>query len=163
MRRLILMRHAKSDWGAGLEDHERPLNKRGKASAAALGGWLRRHAIVPDCVLCSSAERTGQTLFGLRLPEAVPMTFTKNLYLAEPEEMLTLLRRCEQACVLMIGHNPGIGEMAARLMDDPPEHTRFFDYPTGATLIVDFSVDSWNDIGWHKGQPIEFTVPRDLA
>lgn len=163
MRRLILMRHAKSDWGTGLEDHERHLNPRGKAAATALGRWLRDHAILPDCVLCSSAERTGQTLIGLGLPQSAKITFTRGLYLAEAEEMLAILKQCGQDCVLMIGHNPGIGEMAGRLVDNPPDHPQFYNYPTGASLVVGFDVESWNDIGWHQGQPIEFTVPRDLT
>ncbi|WP_187431578.1 hypothetical protein ROLI_033930 [Roseobacter fucihabitans] len=163
MRHLILMRHAKSDWSAGLEDHERPLNNRGEAAAYALGEWLRERDYQPDQVLCSSAKRTGKTLLGLGFSQATPVAFTKRLYLADSEEMLSVLRFSEAACILMLGHNPGIGEMAARLVDDPPNHPQFYNYPTGATFVIDFDVDSWNDIGWHTGQPIDFTVPRDFT
>ena len=59
MRRLVLMRHAKSSWGdPGLDDHDRPLNKRGKRSAEALGDWLRAQTIVVDEALVSSSART---------------------------------------------------------------------------------------------------------
>lgn len=162
MLRLILMRHAKSDWRTGLSDHERPLNDRGRSSGSGLGAWLRDNGYLPDQVLCSSATRTGQTLLALGLPEGIPTTFTRNLYLAEAEEMHAALRGAEARCVLMIGHNPGIAELAAQLVSAPPEHHRFADYPTGATLVVDFDAMGWNDIGWHDGQPIDFLVPKDL-
>ena len=80
MLRLILMRHAKSDWSyAGLDDHARPLNKRGRTSAAALGNWLRHNEYIPDHVLCSSAERTGETLLGLGLDPQTETLFIRGL------------------------------------------------------------------------------------
>ena len=104
MRRLILMRHAKSDWNhPGLGDHDRPLNARGIASATALGDWLRAKDYIPDAVLCSSAERTGQTLLGLALPDGVPTTFTRTLYLAEAPQMLEQLRTAEGQVSWRIG------------------------------------------------------------
>ncbi|WP_299501946.1 histidine phosphatase family protein [uncultured Roseobacter sp.] len=164
MRRLILMRHAKSDWGhVGLEDHDRPLNKRGKAAAKALGAWLRQACYVPDQVICSSAERTGQTLLGLDLPTQTGVSFTRTLYLAGADEMRAVLSGATAQSVLMIGHNPGIAEMAERLVAIAPDHPRFLDYPTGATLVVDFDIEGWNEIGWHIGQPIDFIIPHELA
>jgi phosphohistidine phosphatase len=163
MRRLILMRHAKSDWGQpGLSDHDRPLNPRGTASAAAVGKWLRRKGYLPDQVLCSSALRTQETLAGLALDTEVAVEVTRALYLAKAAEMLRVLQSAQGACVLMLGHNDGIAEMAARLVTTPPAHDRFEDYPTCATLVCDFDAEAWNDIGWHQGQPIDFIVPREL-
>lgn len=164
MLRLILMRHAKSDWNhPHLGDHDRPLNKRGVASAKALGGWLRRTGYQPDQVLSSSSERTGQTCVELALPDETPITFTRTLYLAEPEIMLDALRTATGQCVLMLGHNAGIAEMAERIVKAPPQHDRFADYPTGATLVVDFDAEAWKQIGWHQGQPIDFVIPRELV
>ena len=163
MRRLILMRHAKSDWNhPGLSDHDRPLNIRGEKSAKVLGKWLRDTENTPDQVLCSSAQRTRQTLAGLQLPEGAQIEHARALYLAEAPAMLKALHAASGARVLMIGHNPGISELAHRLIDDPPAHERFEDYPTGATLICDFDVSDWNEIGWHQGQPINFVIPREL-
>lgn len=163
MRRLILMRHAKSDWShAGLADHDRPLNKRGIASAAALGDWLRDKGYLPDQVLSSSAERTGQTLQGLNLHPASETHFSRALYHAGAEEMLAQLRAATGQCVLMIGHNPGICEFAHRLVNDVPGHPRFADYPTCATLVCDFDLAKWSELGWHQGLAVDFTVPRDL-
>lgn len=163
MLRLILMRHAKSDWNhPHLGDHDRPLNKRGAASAKALGAWLRSKGYQPDQILSSSAERTGQTCAGLALPDDIPVTFTRALYLAEPETMLEVLRAATGRCVLMLGHNAGIAEMAERIVQAPPQNTRFADFPTGATVVVDFEAEFWNAIGWHQGQPIDFVIPREL-
>ncbi|MEM9578851.1 MAG: histidine phosphatase family protein [Pseudomonadota bacterium] len=164
MLRLILMRHAKSDWShAGLSDHDRPLNARGRASAMALGDWLRENHYLPDEVLCSSAQRTGETLSGLDLGPETTTEFTKALYLAEPRVMLETLSTATRRCVLMIGHNPGICEMANGLVDEPPSHPRFADYPTGATLVCDFSAPRWSEVNWHTGQVVDFTIPRELT
>ena len=162
MKRLILMRHAKSNWShPGLRDIERPLNTRGEKSGTVLGKWLRNRNTLPDEVLCSAATRTQQTLAGLALPE-VPTQVTRDLYLAEPEEMLAVLRRATSDTVLMLAHNPGIAELAAALVQDPPEHSGFMRYPTGATLIVDFDITDWNALKMHSGTVSDFTVPRDL-
>src|SRR5210317_1055809 len=100
MRRLILMRHAKSDWShAGMTDHDRPLNNRGIASAAALGNWLRDKGYLPDQVLSSSAERTGQTLLGLKLHPTPDTHFARALYHADAQEMLAQLRAASGQCV----------------------------------------------------------------
>ncbi|WP_299781083.1 histidine phosphatase family protein [uncultured Roseobacter sp.] len=164
MLRLILMRHAKSDWNhPHLSDHDRPLNTRGLASAKALGNWLRTKGYRPDQVLSSSSERTGQTVLGLAVPDDVPVTFTRALYLAEPETMLDVLHTATGRCVLMLGHNAGIAEMAERIVEVPPQHNRFADFPTGATLVVDFDAEGWKAIGWHEGQPIDFVIPRELV
>ncbi|WP_300033926.1 histidine phosphatase family protein [uncultured Roseobacter sp.] len=164
MLRLILMRHAKSDWShAGLSDHDRPLNKRGTASADALGHWLRSRELQPGEVLCSSAERTRQTLGRLGLPSQTPTRFTRTLYLAEADEMLAELKSAAAPTVLMVGHNHGIADMAHQLVKTPPDHERFDDYPTGSTLVCDFNAGSWNEIGWHQGQPTDFVIPRELS
>ncbi|MCV3273712.1 SixA phosphatase family protein [Roseobacter sinensis] len=163
-RTLILMRHAKSDWShAGLRDHERPLNGRGRVSAQALGAWLRDREHLPDEVLCSSATRTGETLQRLELPKDIPVRYMNELYHAEASCMRDVLMQAVGACVLMIGHNPGICDVAHRLVRTAPDHPRFEDYPTGATLVVRFAAPSWAEIGWHEGQPIDFVTPRELT
>ncbi|WP_227271760.1 SixA phosphatase family protein [Roseobacter weihaiensis] len=163
MRRLILMRHAKSDWShTGLTDHDRPLNKRGRGAAEVLGNWLRHNDHAPEEVLCSSAERTRQTLRGLALTPAPRTSFTRTLYLAEARVILEVLNRATTPCVLILGHNPGICELANRLVDKPPAHDRFHDYPTGATLVCDFDTSTWMDVDWAQGRVVDFVVPREL-
>ncbi|MEM6759437.1 MAG: histidine phosphatase family protein [Pseudomonadota bacterium] len=158
---LILMRHAKSSWDDPmLADHDRPLNKRGRASARAMGDWLREIGEVPDACISSDSARTQETFKQLQLD--IPLRVTNRLYHAGPSAILAELRRETQETVLVIGHNPGIAELAEGLVKKPPQHDRFEDYPTCATTVIRFETSRWNDIGWHSGQPIQFAIPRDV-
>lgn len=161
MKRLILMRHAKSDWSGGQDDHDRPLNTRGQLSADALGVWLRQRGLVPDQILCSSATRTCETLARLGL-DVEPTMITGELYLASQNQILDVLRRAVGNVVLMLGHNPGIGAAAAALANAQPNHPKFMQYPTGATLVLDFDTHNWGDVQWGTGQPEAFALPREL-
>ncbi|WP_170451943.1 SixA phosphatase family protein [Ruegeria arenilitoris] len=159
---LILTRHAKSSWDhPGLPDHDRPLNKRGRASASAIGDWLRRKGYLPDEVLSSSSERTRETL--LRMGLSTPnIRFLSELYHASPDQIRQALSRATGQTVLLLGHNPGIAEFAERIAQSAPEHPRFLDYPTCATTVLRFDLSDWSGIGWHGGQVIEFVTPRAL-
>ncbi len=158
---LILIRHAKSDWNLeDLSDHSRPLNPRGRDGAAAMGHWLRAQGHVPEAALVSSAARTTETF--QRLGFDVPVQNTSELYLKNSDAMFRILRKATAPVMLMVGHNPGIGEMAWRLCATRPAHSRFADYPTCATLVVSFGAQGWNDIGWHTGQPMDFAIPSDI-
>lgn len=164
-RRLILTRHAKSDWeDPTLADHDRPLNARGRGDAPKIGAWLRGKRYVPDAALVSSARRTQETWGGVSaaLGQAVPMTVMPRLYLAEPEVILAHLRAQSAARVILVAHNPGIGAAAERLLAAPPAHHAFADYPTCATLVVDFPCDDWGAVGWGMGHAVDFIVPREL-
>ncbi|MEM6891262.1 MAG: histidine phosphatase family protein [Pseudomonadota bacterium] len=163
MPRLILMRHAKSDWSdPALEDHARGLNRRGRKSAKALGDWLRAEDFLPDEVLCSSANRTRLTYNGLELAPRRDPNFLSALYLAGADEMMRILRAASGKCVLVIGHNDGIADMARRLITETPSHPRFHAYPTGATLVADLPGGNWREAAWGTAQPISFVVPREL-
>ena len=159
---LILTRHAKSSWdNPGMDDHDRPLNKRGRRSAEVIGDWLRARGLVPDEVLCSSARRTRETYERMRFD--TPAEVTDTLYLVTANQILRELSGATGDTVLLLGHSPGIGQFAAEILgDDPPAHPRFHDYPTGATLVVRFDVDSWDKLAWRSGDLVDFTVPRDL-
>jgi phosphohistidine phosphatase len=163
MKQVIVMRHAKSDWTGGpSSDHDRPLNARGRRAAAALGDWLRREGLLPDQVLCSSSMRTRETLVRLDLPADTPTVFSRELYLAEPEEILAVLRRAEGQRVLILGHNPGIAMTAEALLRVPLDDDDFHRYPTGATLVADLDIDGWQEAGWEKANARHFVVPRAL-
>ncbi|MGX0977726.1 phosphohistidine phosphatase [Roseovarius sp. MBR-51] len=161
MKTLILMRHAKSDWGdPRLPDSARPLNARGRKASTALGRWLHAQDLLPDQILCSPAERTQETCARLKL--ATPPDLNDALYLAEADEMLAVLRHATGHQVLMLGHNPGIAEFAALLVAAPPDHERFDDYPTGATLIARFDIDDWSALHPGTGTVVQFLTPHDL-
>ncbi|NNE52863.1 MAG: histidine phosphatase family protein [Sulfitobacter sp.] len=163
MKQLILMRHAKSDWSAGAgSDHARPLNPRGRRAATALGDWLRKQDLVPDEVLCSDAMRTRETLLRLDLPEGIPTTFSRALYLATHDDLLKIMRGATGNRVLMLGHNPGIGWCAEAVLQAPPDHPQFSRYPTCATLVAEFEIDDWAQAGWGKAKARHFIVPREL-
>ena len=166
MKRLILTRHAKSAWDDPLTpDHDRPLNDRGKLAAADLGQWLASRGYVPEKVLCSDAVRTRQTWSGIApaLPATPLMELKPALYHAGPDVMLAVLRHAKADCVMMIGHNPGIAEFAARLVAHPPLNEAFGRYPTGATLVVDFAVDAWDQADFGLGATVDFIVPREIV
>ncbi len=159
---LVLMRHAKSDWGSlGLADHDRPLNTRGLRDAPSLGQWLREKGHLPDQVLCSTATRTRQTLSGLGID--APTAFLPALYHADPDTMHDALQRAQGRRVLMIGHNPGIAAFAEDLLQRAPDHPRFHDYPTCATLVAEFDLKSWADLRPATGRVLDFVIPADLA
>lgn len=160
MPKLILMRHAKSSWSHAGPDHDRPLNDRGVRSAKALGKWLRSNGHMPDHVLCSSAKRTRLTLDYLDLD--IPCEFSRDLYLADPDTLFHSLQGTTGNCILLIAHNPGIAEFADQIVAIPPDHPRFDDYPTGATLVAEFHRDNWSEIELHSADVLDFTVPRDL-
>jgi phosphohistidine phosphatase len=162
---LILTRHAKSDWDdPALDDHDRPLNGRGRGDAPKIGAWLSDRGHLPAEALVSSARRTQETWERLapELGRAVPMTTLPGLYHAEAEDILRHLRGASAPAVLLIGHNPGIGEFAHRIVDEPAPHPRFIDYPTCATLVAEFPFDAWHEVDWWSGRAVDFVVPRDL-
>ncbi len=167
--KLILIRHAKSSWtNLELSDHERVLNTRGIASAKAVGAWLEQRNQPLGHVFCSDASRTRET-FGLisaAFDGATPVTFLPDLYLASQMAMLTILRGAGDVTdgdtVTMIGHNPGIGDLAVGLAATRPAHPKFALYPTCATTIYEFDVTDWAAVAPGRGQIVDFTVPRDL-
>ncbi len=160
-RTLILTRHAKSSWGTpGQQDHDRPLNNRGILSAKALGDWFHGKGLQPDQVLSSSSKRTRETYAGLRLK--ADADFTDHLYHASADQMLRVLSRARGKMVLMVGHNPGIGDFAAEVADAPSSHSRFYDYPTGATTVLQFDIDDWEQLAWASGKVVDFVIPREL-
>ncbi|WPZ29992.1 histidine phosphatase family protein [Sulfitobacter sp. OXR-159] len=164
MRRLILMRHAKSDWSHGTSDHDRPLNPRGRGAAEALGNWLRAEGFVPDVGLCSTAARTRETCALLNLPESCAVEHLRQLYLAEPNEIIANLRqRASGDTLLLVAHNPGIAAAAALLLQQTPDQDAFDRYPSGATTVMDFDIDSWADLAPGSAALHAFTVPKQLV
>jgi phosphohistidine phosphatase len=166
IKRLILIRHAKSAWDDPLvPDHERPLAPRGITAAADLGQWLASRGYIPDEVLCSDALRTRQTWDGMApaLPEAPTPVLKPALYHAGADVMLAVLRHATADTVCMLGHNPGIAEFAHRLVRHAPRNAEFQRYPTGATLVCDFGGIDWSEAGYGTAEPLDFIVPRELV
>ncbi|QCO55249.1 histidine phosphatase family protein [Pseudorhodobacter turbinis] len=165
-KRLILTRHAKSSWDDPLmSDHDRPLNDRGNVAAADLGQWLASRGYIPGEVLCSDALRTQETYVRIaaEMPDAAAVTLKPALYNAGPDVLLAVLRKATAETVMIIAHNPGIAEFAARLVARAPANAEFPRYPTGATLVVDFTEDDWKGVAFGAGATLDFVIPREIA
>ena len=121
MRRLMLLRHAKSDWATpGLRDHDRPLNPRGRETAPKMGAYMVRHALIPDLIVASTARRVSETL-ALLLPAFEPppkVELQARVYDSGANALLGLLKETPRAVhsLLLVGHNPGLAELAALLI-----------------------------------------------
>lgn len=159
-RRLILTRHAKSDWdNPGQTGIDRPLNARGRRAARMLGDWLASRNYDPEEVLFSTAARTRETwevAEGAALGTRPEVRQLSALYNAAPDSMLQILRGTVQQTVMMIGHNPGIAELAAILPASPVTHPDFYRFPTSATLVLDFHLDDWANLQPGTGSVLDF-------
>ncbi len=169
MKKLILLRHAKSSWDdPGLDDHDRTLNKRGKAASPVIGEWLTHRNHLPDAILCSTAVRARETLRRLALPESASraVTFLPALYHASPETMLEVLRAVETDVdtVLLVGHQPGLGAMTRLMSDHATARCKraFEHFPTAAAAVLEADVPRWKDIGYGEANFIDFAKPREL-
>ena len=170
MKKVILLRHAKSSWDdPALEDHDRPLNKRGKASVPVIGRWLVEHRHMPDAVLCSSSARTRETVSRMRaaLPTLPGPIVERELYHASPGAMRDRLAKLPRDCstVMLVGHNPGLGSLV-RKMSDGRENRRcrraYEHFPTGAAAVLELDVDDWSKIDFNRARFVDFAAPREL-
>jgi phosphohistidine phosphatase len=160
MKRLFLLRHAKSSWDdPDLDDHERPLARRGRKASKRMAGHLGRGDVEPQLVLCSSARRTRETLERISpaLGEEASVLVERELYAASADELLERLRRVpdETSSVMLIGHNPGIARLALLLGGLERK------YPTGALATLAFE-GSWGDLGPEAAGLVDFVRPKDL-
>ncbi|NNE78939.1 MAG: histidine phosphatase family protein [Silicimonas sp.] len=163
--KLILMRHAKSAWDNPMsDDFDRTLNERGRRSAPLIASWLVEKGHLPQSVVVSSARRTLETWdrMASQLGKDTTVEATRALYLASPDMILRVIQGQSTATVMVICHNPGIAECAARLLGDRPDHPKFGQYPTAATSVIAFKADTWADVTWCSGTLVDFAVPRDL-
>ncbi|WP_132992189.1 SixA phosphatase family protein [Gordonia zhaorongruii] len=142
-RTLILLRHGKSDYPLGVDDHARPLNDRGDRQAALAGDWIRDDGHQIDAVLCSTATRTRLTLARTRID--APAQFIDDIYGGTPRELFEVIRvhaPADASTLLMVGHFPGMPE-AAFALDPSAEIDRF---PTSAYAVLQIGTD-WDRIG----------------
>jgi phosphohistidine phosphatase len=141
MKSLLIMRHAKSSWdNPAQNDHDRPLNKRGRRDAPRMGLWLRERSLVPDLIVSSSARRAIETT-ELLAPEcgALAVETEPPLYHASPETWTHVIRSLPDSAsrVLCIGHNPGIEEFLRLLTGDDVS------MPTAAIAWLELPIDAW--------------------
>jgi phosphohistidine phosphatase len=166
--RLVLLRHAKSDWPQDVPDRQRPLGPRGRAEAPHAGRWLAAAGLVPDLALVSSALRAQQTwqLVSAQLEADVPTRAEAALYESGVRGSLDLLRDLpdDVALALVVGHNPTT-ETLALLLDDGTGVAADRDrmagkYPTSGIAVFHLQVPSWADLDESTARLQAFAVPR---
>lgn len=169
MHTLHLLRHAKTAVGEGLDDRERVLTKGGRDTARRIGETLPGAIGAVDLVLCSSAVRTCETfeLTAARFAPPPPVVFEEALYLASAAALLRRLRRLREDCgaVLVIGHNPGLHELATALADPASvqyEALASGKFPTSAR--ASFTVaSSWSGLSPGRQQLLDYVTPKSLG
>jgi phosphohistidine phosphatase len=163
-RTLLLLRHAKSDYPAGVADHERPLAPRGEREAALAGDWLRAHAPAVDAVLCSTATRTRETLARTRID--APVNFVDRLYDATPGAVIEEINRVRQdvETLLVIGHEPAMSSVALGLATADGSNTTAAEristkFPTSAIAVLRTG-EPWGQLTLSGAALVGFHVPR---
>ncbi|WP_280411143.1 SixA phosphatase family protein [Nocardia asiatica] len=161
-RTLILMRHGKSAYPEGVDDHERPLAPRGRREAGLAGRWLRDTQPAIDAVRCSTATRTRETLAATGV--TAPVVFEAGIYEAAPETLMELVRLSDDdiTTLLVIGHSPGMPWTAWELAGNRDstaavELSRRF--PTSALAVLRFD-RGWADVDTGTGELVHFHIPR---
>jgi phosphohistidine phosphatase len=169
--RLMLLRHAKAEKaGPGTDDRARQLNPRGHSDAAVIGAYIARHGLQPDRAVVSTAQRTCETWKGLaaELDAAVPAAFEDRLYNAGAQAILAVVKKTppEVRKLLVIGHNPGVHELARFLIASGDVEAREQlneGLPTSGLAVIDFAADDWRKLHAHGGRLERFVTPRLLA
>jgi phosphohistidine phosphatase len=168
--RLMLLRHAKSEKAEpGMTDRDRGLTARGRNDAARIGTYMAHHALIPDRVLVSAARRTRATWerLGPAFSSPPPVNFEDRLYNAGPDAILALLRELDRSApaMLVIGHNPGLHEIAQILIaaGDIEARERLNEgLPTAGLAVIDFAGEDWQKLHPRSGRLERFASPRLL-
>ncbi|MER6424564.1 histidine phosphatase family protein [Streptomyces sp. NPDC001137] len=167
LRRLVVLRHAKSAWPAGVPDHERPLAPRGLRDAPAAGRALAEADCLPDLALCSTAVRARQTweLASAQWGTPPPVRSDPRLYAADVSDLLTAVHEvsAEIETLLLVGHNPGLEELVLELagdsLDDALEEVRL-KFPTSAIAVLAWHGPAWDALAPGTALLTSMIVPR---
>ncbi len=167
-RRLVLIRHAKSDWPDGVPDRDRPLGQRGRQEAPQAGRWLAASGIVPDLAVVSSARRAQQTwnLASAQLPGDVAVQVSDEYYGATVDDAIELARALppSAATVALVGHNPTTEGLATTLDDGSgvraDSDRMVAKYPTSAIAVFHLQVPQWSDLAPSTARLVAFAIPR---
>ena len=169
--RLMLLRHAKTEKAEpGMRDHVRRLTERGRHDAPVIGAYMARHKLIPDRVLVSTSERTRETWEHLApaLSARPRVVYEERLYNAGADAILALVRKTETAAksLLVIGHNPGLHDLARLLIatGDVEARERLNEgLPTSGLAVIDFACETWRKLHPDGGRLERFVSPRSLA
>jgi phosphohistidine phosphatase len=170
MRRLMLLRHAKTERAApGERDRDRKLTKRGRADAPVVGAYMARHHLVPDVALVSPAARAQETwtlvaaCFG-KPPKAID---EERIYNGGADKLMEVIAETRGArALLVVGHNPGIHDLAVQLIaagEVEPRERVTEKLPTSGLVVIDLAFDDWARLHAHSGRLERFVSPRLIA
>jgi phosphohistidine phosphatase len=164
MKTLLVLRHAKSSWDdSALDDHERPLNNRGRRDGPRMGKLVREHGLTPDVIISSDAVRARLTAEAVAEASGYEgdIRFEGALYAAGPADSLAVLRtvtKTTAGTVMIVGHNPGLEELVAQLTGEQP------DLPTAALAQVVLPIDRWRDLkASTRGRLLGLWRPKESA
>ena len=165
MKRLGLLRHAKSDWGpSDKRDFDRGLNARGRRGAALMGAHVREQGVAWDRLIASPARRVQLTLESAAIGPAPQ--WDERLYLASTDAIYQVLHEAGGDAVLIAGHNPGLGDMILDLVAPSRENALFDEaklkFPTAAFAVIELPIEDWADLRPGCGTLVHFKRPRDL-
>lgn len=162
MKKLLILRHAKSSWeDASLVDFDRPLNERGERDAPFMGKILAERGITPDLIISSPAERAKRTVELVKEAAgwAVPVRFDERVYEASEHTLFSIVQGLSDTvstCVLS-GHNPGMEGIIRSLTGTSAE------MPTASLAIIEFDVAAWSDVEPDCGSLVEVMRPKELS
>jgi phosphohistidine phosphatase len=168
MKRLYLLRHAKSSWDdPTLADHDRPLAPRGRRAAKVMAKHLRRKGIAPELVLCSPSRRTRQTLTRIApsMGKSADVQIEPGLYAGSAPVLIEVLHEVpdEVESVMLIGHNPGIQDLALSLARAGPKSARVRSkFPTAALATLEHN-GSWRELAPGRAELVSFVKPKELS
>ena len=170
MRRLMLLRHAKTERAEpGARDRDRKLAKRGCADAPLIGAYMVRHGLVPELALVSPAERAQQTwkLLAESFAKAAKAITDERIYNATADKLLSVLSEPRGArSLLLVGHNPGIHDLAVELIAAGHVEARervAEKLPTSGLVVIDLAFDDWQLLHPQSGRLERFVSPRLIA
>lgn len=156
-RTLVVIRHAKSDWGQAAPDEERPLNERGRREAPLVGRWLADHVEGLDLVVCSPATRARQTwrLVSAELEAKVRTHYDQRVYAAGPQELMSVVEELddEVGTAALVGHNPGLTELVETLCGERVE------LKTSAVAVLSWE-GTWADVWARRAALVTHATPR---
>ena len=162
MKRLAMMRHAKSSWDdRQLDDFNRPLNDRGWKAAWRMGREMSARGMQFDLVLASAAARVRETIDGVQRHYdfgAAPIRFEPRLYGASEATLLEIVRALPESvrAPLLVGHNPGLERLIAELTGGIRK------FPTAALAVVELPEKLWAEVEPGAGEIVELILPKEL-
>jgi phosphohistidine phosphatase len=170
MRRLMLLRHAKTERAeAGERDRDRRLTKRGRADAPVIGAYMARHGLIPDLAVVSPARRTQETwtLLAAAFAKAPRVANDERIYNASVDSLFELIGETRATrSLLIVGHNPGLHDLAMQLIASgnvEPRQQVAEKLPTAGLVVIELPFDDWSRVHPHAGRLERFITPQLIA